>query len=133
MPKGRVVPSVWLWTVAATAGLAWGVFAIVFAAVGPSGAVPHVFYSYHIEHFVAFYVVTVLAAAGLPRTRLLQVAFSMAVMAAVLALIRMWIPRHHLSGAEDFVADVAGILAAVLPILVGHFRRIAAESLPGPA
>jgi hypothetical protein len=127
MAGARTRPNAWLWTIAALAGLAWGLIAVVFAAVGPSEYVPRFFFSYHIEHFAAFYVLTILAAAGLPRVRLHQVGLMLVVMAVVLAAVRLVIPRHRVSNAEDLVADIAGIAAAVAPILVGRFRQVVAQ------
>ena len=123
----KLRPNAWLWTLAALAGLAWGLVAIVFASVGPSQYVPRLFYSYHVEHFVAFYVLTILACSGLPRARLRQVVPPLALMAVVLATVRLLVPRHRMSNAEDLAADLAGIAAAVAPMLVGRFRQIVAE------
>jgi hypothetical protein len=120
-------PNAWLWTIAALAGLAWGLLAVVFASVGPSELVPRLFYSYHVEHFAAFYVLTILASSGLPRAHLRQVVPPLALMAVVLAAVRLLFPRHRLANAEDLVADLTGIAAAVAPILVGRFRQIVAQ------
>jgi hypothetical protein len=125
-------PNAWLWTIGALAGLAWGLIAVVFAAVGPSQFVPRIFYSYHIEHFAAFYVLSVLACAGLPRSPLRQIVLTLALMAVVLAAVRALIPRHQLSDVEDFAADLAGIAAACGPILVGRFRQIVASRPQAP-
>jgi hypothetical protein len=125
---GRVPqPNAWLWTVGAIAGLAWGLIAVVIAAVGPPGLIPTFFHNYHAEHFVAFYVLTILACAGFPRASLRQLCLSVTLMAVVLALVRIAIPRHRLANAEDFIADLGGIIAAVVPILVGRFRQIIAS------
>jgi len=125
--KTRLRPNAWLWTLAALAALAWGLIAVVFASVGPSQYVPRLFYSYHIEHFAAFYVLTLLATSGLPRAHLRQVVPPLALMAVVLATVRLLTPRHRMANAEDLVADLVGIAAAVAPILVGRFRQIVAE------
>jgi hypothetical protein len=127
MATVRPHPNAWLWTIAALAGLVWGVIAVVFAAIGPSELVPRVFFSYHIEHFAAFYVLTIVAAAGFPKARLYQVVIALTVMALTLACIRMLIPHHRLSYAEDLAADIVGVLAASAPILVGRFREIASR------
>jgi hypothetical protein len=126
----KLRPNAWLWTLAALAGLAWGLIALVFASVGPSQFVPRLFYSYHIEHFAAFYVLTLLASSGLPRAPLRQVAPPLVLMAVLLATVRLLIPRHRMANAEDLAADIAGIAAAVAPILVGRFRQVVAERRP---
>jgi VanZ family protein len=130
MPNARIGPNAWLWTIAALAGLTWGVIAFVFAAIGPSEYVPRVFFSYHIEHFVAFYLITLLAAAGLPRASPYQLGLALALMAVIVAAIRLFIPRHRLSDAEDLAADIAGIGAVIAPILVGRVRQIIAARPP---
>jgi hypothetical protein len=88
--------------------------------------VPRIFNSYHIEHFVAFYLLTILAAAAFARAPLLQICFSLALMAVILASVRLLIPRHQVSDAEDLAADIAGIAAATAPMLVGRFRQVVA-------
>lgn len=118
-------PLIWLWTLAALGGLAWGLIAVVFASVGPSQYVPRVFYSYHVEHFAAFYVIFVLAAAGLPSVKLHHIAFAALLMALILATVRLTIPRHQFSDFEDLCADVAGIAAGLAPMLVARLRQSA--------
>jgi hypothetical protein len=124
--RSRLSPLLWLWTTAALAGLSWGLVAVVFASVAPPQYVPRVFFSYHIEHFAAFYLISILAAAGLPTLRLSQITFAIILMALVLATVRLVIPRHRVADGEDLAADLAGISAAIAPIVVGRLRHIAA-------
>jgi hypothetical protein len=118
----------WLWTVAAVAALAWVIIAIVVAAVGPSEYVPRIFQNYHVEHFAAFYILAVVAAAALPRAGLDRIGLGVAILATVLAGFRMFIPHHQAATAEDLVADLSGAIAALAPIMVGRFRQIAAQT-----
>jgi hypothetical protein len=127
MATSRSRPNAWLWTIAALAGLSWGLIAVVFAALGPADLVPRLFHNYHAEHFAAFYVLAILACAAFARAKLLQIGSALAVMAMLLALIRLAIPRHQLADAEDLAADIAGIIAAMAPILVGRYRQIVAQ------
>jgi|HubBroStandDraft_5_1064220.scaffolds.fasta_scaffold662872_2 hypothetical protein len=127
MAQSRQTPLIWLWTTAALAGLAWGLLAVVFAAIAPATWVPRLFWSYHIEHFAAFYLIAVLAAAGLPMLRLRQVGFALVLMALLLAAVRLAIPHHRLADAEDLAADIAGIGAAIVPIVIGRLREAAAQ------
>ena len=120
-------PLIWLWTLAALGGLAWGLIAVIFASIGPSQFIPRIFYSYHIEHFAAFYVIFLLAAAGLPNVRLHHIIFAALLMALILATVRLAIPRHRFSDFEDLCADIAGIAAGVAPMLVARLRRSAAS------
>jgi hypothetical protein len=121
-------PNTWIWAIAAVAALAWSLIGVVFAAIGPSAYVPHVFHNPHAEHFAAFYALAFLAAVGLPRVRLATIIAGLAALAALLAAARLSIPAHRMSAAEDLLADVAGALAAIAPILAGRFRELAAQS-----
>jgi hypothetical protein len=131
MARARIAPLIWLWTTAALGGLAWGLVAVVFASVAPPQFVPRLFFSYHVEHFAAFYLIAILAAAGLPTLRLHQITFALILMALLLATVRLIIPQHRLADAEDLAADLAGIGAAVAPLLVGRLRHVAALSRSG--
>src|SRR5580658_10528988 len=92
MTRGKLSPLLWLWTTGALAGLVWGVGAVVVASIAPPQYIPRVFFSYHIEHFAIFYLIAILAAAGLPTIRLHQVACVLVLMAFVLATVRLTIP-----------------------------------------
>jgi hypothetical protein len=127
MAQTRATPQIWLWTTTALAGLAWGLLAVVFASVAPARWIPHVFWSYHLEHFAAFYLIAVLAAAGLPSLRLRQIGLALVAMALLLASVRLTLPQHRMADAEDLAADIAGIVAAMLPIVVGRLREAAAR------
>ncbi len=128
MRQQQIAPTTWLWTVGAASALVWGLIALVVASVGPVQYVPHIFFSYRLEHFLAFYAITILAAVGLPGTRLTFIGASMVVLAATLELIRTAIPPHQSSALRDYSADVGGVVAAVAPIIVGRFRNLAIES-----
>ena len=122
MAEDRKKTNLTPWMIAALAACAWGVIAIAFASLAPSSLIPHLFYSYHVEHFAAFYVLSVVAAAGLPRIGLTRLSLSLIGFAAVLEVIRMLTPAHQLTSAEDLVCDIAGVLAAYAPMLVSQFR-----------
>jgi len=122
MADGPQTPNSTPWMTAALAASALGIVAVTFASLAPASLVPHVFYSYHVEHFVAFYVLAFVAAAGLLRQRLAALCFALIAFAVVLEVVRMLMPAHQLSSAEDLVCDVAGVLAAYAPIMIGQFR-----------
>jgi hypothetical protein len=128
MRPQQIAPTTWLWTVGAASALVWGLIALVAASIGPAQFVPHIFFSYRVEHFMAFYAITILAAVGLPGTRLTFIGASMVVLAAALELVRTAIPPHQMSTMRDYSADVGGVVAAVLPIIVGRLRNLAIES-----
>jgi hypothetical protein len=98
------------------------IIAICFASLAPAGWMPHVLYSYHLEHFAAFYLVALSMAAARSRTgpyRLLLDAF---ILASALEGVRLFIPSHQLNVAEDWVSDLGGVLAALAPTAIGEFR-----------
>jgi hypothetical protein len=127
MPGRAWGPNTWLWGTVAAAAFGWSVIAVIFAAVGPPTYVPHIFHSPHAEHLVAFYALAILGAAALPRTPILHLVAGLALLAAALAVARLFMPYHRRSTAEDLLADVAGALAAVAPIFIGRFRGLAAQ------
>ncbi len=96
--------------------------AICFASLAPAGWMPRVLYSYHLEHFAAFYLVALTMAAARYRTSAYRVLLDVTVLATVLEGVRLFIPSHQLYVAEDWTADIGGALAALIPVLVGGFR-----------
>jgi len=127
MAENRQTSNPTPWMIAALAASAWGLVAVAFASLAPPNVVPHIFYSFHVEHFVAFYLLAAMAAAGLPRQNLTTLSLGLIAFAVVLEVIRMLTPIHRLSSAEDLICDIGGVLAAFMPILIGRFR----ESLTG--
>jgi hypothetical protein len=99
------------------------VAAICFASLAPSGWMPRVLYSYHLEHFAAFYLVALSMAAARYRANVYRVMIDITVLATVLEGVRLFIPSHQLYVVEDWVADLGGALAALTPILIGDFRK----------
>ena len=99
------------------------VAAICFASLAPAGWLPRVLYSYHLEHFAAFYLVALSMAAARYRATVYRVMADIAALATVLEGLRLFIPSHKLFVAEDWVADLGGALAALSPMIIGDFRR----------
>ncbi|MCR5880527.1 hypothetical protein [Phenylobacterium sp. J367] len=97
--------------------------AIIVAKFLPSELVPDFVRSPNLQHFAAFYVLTLCALAAMPRTRLRTVAAGVGAFATVLEAL------HLLSGAalaplmDNWVADLGGLAAATAPIVVERFRR----------
>jgi len=97
--------------------------AIVIAKFLPPELVPDFVRSPNLQHFAAFYVLTLCALAALPRTRLRTVAVGVGGFATVLEAL------HLLAGAplgpltDNWVADLGGLSAAVAPVIVERFRR----------
>jgi len=97
--------------------------AIVIAKFLPPELVPDFVRSPNLQHFAAFYVLTLCALAALPRTRLRTVAVGVGGFATLLEAL------HLLAGAplgpltDNWVADLGGLSAAVAPVIVERFRR----------
>jgi hypothetical protein len=116
-------PSTGLYAVLARLGfLATGV-AIVVAVLAPSLVPAHVLRSHYLEHFAAFYVATLFGLAAMPRKPLNTVGSIYLIFAALLEA------SHLIDGAalrpliDNWVADLGGIAAALVPVLVERFRR----------
>jgi hypothetical protein len=117
-----------LWTLAALAGLAWALIALAYASLAPSGSVPQIFHNYHVEHFAAFYVVALLSAAALPTVSLLRIGLVLGLIAGGFALFRIFELVDKVFYVEDLGCDIAGILAAFAPIVVGRVRYLSAKA-----
>src|SRR3569833_1575336 len=109
---------------------------VCLASLAPSGWLPRVLYSYHLEHFAVFYLVALSMAAARYRANVYRVMTDIALLATVLEGVRLFIPSHQLYVVEDWFSDLGGALAALSPILIGDFRksfRPARPSAPPPA
>ena len=97
--------------------------AIVIAVFLPRSMVPQFVRSHYLQHFAAFYVLLLCALAAMPRAQLRRITLGVALFATVLEA------THLLSGAEfrplvrNWVADLGGVSAAVVPIVVARYRR----------
>ncbi len=96
---------------------------LCFASLAPAGWMPRVLYSYHLEHFAAFYLVALSMAAARYRTNVYRVMADIAMLATALEGVRLFIPSHQLYVIEDWVADLGGALAALSPMVIGDFRK----------
>ena len=129
-----MTPSVFAAAMVARIAFLVVVGAICFASLAPAGWIPRVLYSYHLEHFAAFYLVALSMAAARYRANVFRVMADIAILATVLEGLRLFIPSHQLFVVEDWVADMGGALAALSPIVIGNFRRsFRADSASGPS
>lgn len=109
--------------VVARAGFLLAVIAVVLAVVLPPRYVPDFVRSTYLQHFAAYYVVSLLGLAASPRTRISIVALRIVVFATAMESF------HLLTGArvrpliDNWVADMGGLAAAIAPIAVARFRR----------
>ena len=84
---------------------------------------PKVLHSHNLEHFAAFYVMTLAALAALPRARLRRVVVGVGCFAAVLESVRYIAGGPFSPALDNWVADIGGVVAGIAPILVERFRR----------
>jgi len=119
-PVGARTPGPLTWAVAAA--LVWAVMAVTLAALAPAGDVPRIVHSSHVEHLAAFYILTLIGAASFSRLSLIRLIALMIGFAVILAVVRAFEPSHRMSAMEDLLCDIAGVWAAVAPMLVGRLR-----------
>jgi hypothetical protein len=99
------------------------VLAIAVAVYLPPHLVPNFVNSHYLQHFAAFYVAALFGMAAFPRLRLRTVVVAYVIFATVLEA------SHLPAGAElaplidNWVADMGGLAAAVVPVVVERFRR----------
>lgn len=98
------------------------IFTVVCAIIPPSRA-PQLMPWDKAEHFLAFYVLTVLAAAAFPRERLLKLAALLSVFGGLIELIQALPIVHRDCDYWDWVADTVAIAAALGPLLLPSWRQ----------
>src|SRR5690349_18141046 len=97
--------------------------AIIIAVFLPSSMVPQFVRSHYLQHFAAYYVASLLGFAASPRTPVLTIALRLLIFATALEAL------HLLGGArlrpliDNWVADLGGMAAAIVPLAVARFRR----------
>ena len=97
-------------------------FTFVSAEMPPTHAL-HLFPWDKAEHFVAFFVLTSLVAAAYPRVPLVILALWLSLFGCVIALVQALPIVHRDCDIWDWVADSAGIGAALVPMLLARWRR----------
>ena len=102
--------------------------AVTIASLSPAGWVPRVLYSYHLEHFAAFYLLSVSMAAARYKTSTARLAIDLVVLACVLEGLRLFSPSHRNNVPEDWVSDLGGITAALAAMFVSTIRTSFAAS-----
>jgi predicted ABC-type sugar transport system permease subunit len=112
---------------AARAGLLVVIALVAFASLAPVSWIPQLLYSYHLEHFAAFFAVSASMAAARYRIKLRRIALNAFILATLLEGIRAFTPAHRLSAGEDWISDVGGILVALSAVWIGTFRRSFAD------
>lgn len=85
------------------------------------------------EHFIAFYALTGLAAAAFPRRHLLVIALALSGFGALIEIVQGLPIVHRDKDIWDWVADTLAIGAALAPMLLVWWRRVAGELPPRAA
>lgn len=119
--------------VLARLGLVLAALGLLGAAIVPSRLLPRLFYSYHVEHFAAFFVLGALTAAALQRRRLATLMLGLTVFAVLTEVGRILPTAGRLYHTENLASDLAGAMAALGAVAIGQFRvRFGPTRLWGP-
>lgn len=98
-------------------------FTFVMAEI-PESHAPHLFPWDKAEHFVAFFVLTSLAAAAYPRVALVLLGLWLSLFGCAIELVQALPFIHRDCDIWDWVADTVAILAALAPMLLDRWRRL---------
>ncbi len=115
-------PDTGLWAILGRLSLILCMLLVLFASFAPPSALPRLFYSYHVEHFAVFYVVALAASAAFVRSDSLRIGIALWLLAFAIEVCRLIQPEHRHSSVQDWFADAAGVVAALVPIALGRFR-----------
>jgi VanZ family protein len=74
------------------------------------------------DHFLSFYVLTVIAGIGFSPRKLIHLAGGLAAFGLSIELIQALPLIHRDSDVWDWIADLVGIAAVVGPILIGRWQ-----------
>jgi hypothetical protein len=99
------------------------IFTFVMAEI-PATRAPHLFPWDKAEHFVAFYVLTSLAAAAYPRVGLVLLGLWLSLFGCTIELGQALPFIHRDCDIWDWVADTVAIIAALAPMLLDRWRRL---------
>jgi hypothetical protein len=109
------------------------ILAIVIAVFLPSSMVPKFTRSHYLEHFAAFYVALLCGLAAMPRTQLRRVGIGYVVFAVVLESTHLIAHAPLWPLVRNWVADMGGLAAALVPVVVERFRRRFPRTAPPAA
>jgi hypothetical protein len=97
------------------------IFTVVCATV-PADVAPNALRSDSAEHFLAFYVLALLAAAAYPRTDLAWVGTSLSAFGALIEIAQAIPIVHRDASFKDWFVDTAAITAALAPAILIAWR-----------
>lgn len=97
--------------------------AIVVAVFLPPHLVPRFVNSHYLQHFAAFYVAALFGMAAFPHVRLRTLVVIYVVFATLLEASHLPAGAMLLPLMDNWVADMGGLAAAIVPVVVERFRR----------
>jgi hypothetical protein len=112
-----------LWLFLGRSGLGLALAATLAAALAPSRDTPQLFPWDKAEHWLAFYVLSGLAAAAFPRIRIQVIVVMMLALGGAIELVQGTALIHRDADLGDWAADAFGVACALLPLLLGRWRR----------
>ena len=95
---------------------------VVLAALGPHQFKPRIVGHYHLQRFAAWYVLSGMAAAALPRARLRWLGLSLIVFAVLAELVRAMPQPISEALRENVYADIGGVYALLFPLALARWR-----------
>src|SRR5258708_4288736 len=103
--------------------LFWPAVAVtIIAAVLPPQRVGNVLPWDKANHFIAFYVLTLLAVAGFPRRSSWLIGVSLSLFGALIEVVQAMPSVHRDADWHDWLADTIAIVAVMLPMLAARWR-----------
>ena len=103
---------------------------VLVAALGPHQFKPRIVGHYHLQRFAAWYLLSGMAAAALPKARLRWLALVLILFAVGAEFVRA-LPRPFTPGFKDNVyADIGGVYALMFPLILARWRE-AVQPRPG--
>jgi VanZ family protein len=106
-----------------TRALFWAAILFTFVSAAlPATHAPHLFPWDKAEHFAAFFVLSLLAAAAYPRVPFVILALWLSLFGCAIELVQALPIINRDCDIWDWVADSVGIGAAVVAMLVGRWR-----------
>ena len=103
------------------------IFTFVCAEM-PAGRAPQLLPWDKAEHFLAFYVLTSLAAAAYPRVSLAILALWLSLFGCAIELVQALPFIHRDCDFWDWVADTTAVGAALTPMLLDRWRKFSLAS-----
>jgi hypothetical protein len=126
----RSYPYTGPWAVAARVVFLAATLAVALAALGPHQFKPRMVGHYHLQRFAAWYVLSGLAAAAMPRMRLRWLGLALIVFAFGSEVLRALPHPFQAKFKDNLYSDIGGIYALMFPLALARWRE-AVKPRPG--